>query len=118
MFCVCRTEDTSKSDSRPVSDEMNTDIGLLSQRLPAIILPSVHELNLFKSFLTVISHIQSLWELVLTCEPIVVMGEWKHGTLHVDKETDLMCLIRTNSRFDMRVRPITSSDNLASEILC
>jgi len=61
--------------------------------LPAIILPSVHELNLFKvttieykgtnihvlllflqSFLPVITNIQLLWELVLTCEPIVVMA--------------------------------------------
>lgn len=37
-----------RADDRPVSEEINMDMGLCSSRVPAIILPSVHELNLFK----------------------------------------------------------------------
>lgn len=39
-----------------------------------IVLSSVHELNMFECFSPVIYHIQLLWELVLTAEPIVVMA--------------------------------------------
>ncbi|KAK7874564.1 hypothetical protein R5R35_013134 [Gryllus longicercus] len=38
------------------------------------ILPSVHEVHMFRCFAPVISHIHLLWELVLTAEPIVVMA--------------------------------------------
>lgn len=42
--------------------------------LPAnIILPSVHEVDLFSAFQPVLVHVQLLWELVLTGEPLVVM---------------------------------------------
>lgn len=41
---------------------------------PSLILPSVQELNLFRSFFPVITHIQTIWELVLTCEPLIVMA--------------------------------------------
>nr|CAD7399606.1 unnamed protein product [Timema cristinae] len=39
-----------------------------------VMLPSVHEINLFRCFFSLISHIHLLWELVLTAEPIVVMA--------------------------------------------
>ncbi len=39
-----------------------------------IVIPSIYELNIYKSFNAVISHIQLLWELILTCEPITVMA--------------------------------------------
>ncbi|XP_063220002.1 protein DENND6A isoform X2 [Bacillus rossius redtenbacheri] len=38
------------------------------------VLPSLCEVNIFKCFSPVISHIHLLWELVLTAEPIVVMA--------------------------------------------
>lgn len=43
------------------------------QSLPTV-LRSIHEVNLFRCFSTVISHIHLLWELVLIGEPIVVMA--------------------------------------------
>ncbi|KAK1169125.1 protein DENND6B isoform X1 [Acipenser oxyrinchus oxyrinchus] len=43
--------------------------------LPApMILPTVHELDLFKCFQPILIHIQMLWELMLLGEPIVVMA--------------------------------------------
>jgi len=40
---------------------------------PTVLL-SVHEINLFKNFCPVLSHVHLLWELVLTAEPIIVMA--------------------------------------------
>lgn len=43
--------------------------------LPApSILPSLYEIDIFSSFQTILPHIQMLWELVLTGEPLVVMA--------------------------------------------
>uniref|UniRef100_A0A8C2EYC7 DENN/MADD domain containing 6B n=1 Tax=Cyprinus carpio TaxID=7962 RepID=A0A8C2EYC7_CYPCA len=43
--------------------------------LPApTVLPSVHELDLFKCFQSVLIHMQMLWELMLLGEPVVVMA--------------------------------------------
>ncbi|XP_056311598.1 protein DENND6B isoform X1 [Danio aesculapii] len=43
--------------------------------LPApTVLPSVHELDLFKCFQSVLIHVQMLWELMLLGEPVVVMA--------------------------------------------
>ncbi|XP_028935254.1 protein DENND6B isoform X2 [Ornithorhynchus anatinus] len=43
--------------------------------LPApVVLPSVHELDLFRCFQPVLIHVQMLWELMLLGEPIVVMA--------------------------------------------
>ncbi|NWI12999.1 DEN6B protein, partial [Crypturellus soui] len=43
--------------------------------LPApLVLPSVHELDLFRCFQPVLIHIQMLWELMLLGEPVVVMA--------------------------------------------
>ena len=39
-----------------------------------VLIPSIYSLNVYKSFLPVISHIQLLWELVITCEPLIVMA--------------------------------------------
>ena len=39
-----------------------------------IVIPSVSELNIYKSLSPIITHIQLLWELILTCEPITVMA--------------------------------------------
>ncbi|RWS28575.1 protein DENND6B-like isoform X1 [Leptotrombidium deliense] len=41
---------------------------------PCSTLASLYELNIFKCFLPIISHVQLLWELVLTSEPILVMA--------------------------------------------
>ncbi|NXC48064.1 DEN6B protein, partial [Penelope pileata] len=43
--------------------------------LPApLVLPSIHELDLFRCFQPVLIHVQMLWELMLLGEPIVVMA--------------------------------------------
>ncbi|XP_062610729.1 protein DENND6A-like, partial [Saccostrea cucullata] len=43
--------------------------------LPApTILPSLYEIDIFSSFQTILPHIQMLWELVLSGEPLVVMA--------------------------------------------
>ncbi|KAG8225110.1 hypothetical protein J437_LFUL004031 [Ladona fulva] len=42
--------------------------------LTPTIIPSVHEINIFRCFYPILSHIHMLWELVLTAEPIVVMA--------------------------------------------
>uniref|UniRef100_A0A914ZGA7 UDENN domain-containing protein n=1 Tax=Parascaris univalens TaxID=6257 RepID=A0A914ZGA7_PARUN len=44
-----------------------------SQHAP-VVLPSVNEVNLFSNLLCVLNHVQLLWELVLTSEPIVVIA--------------------------------------------
>ncbi|XP_049805952.1 protein DENND6B [Schistocerca nitens] len=41
---------------------------------PPTVLRSIHEVNLFRCFSPVVSHVLLLWELVLTGEPIVVMA--------------------------------------------
>ncbi|KAK3609536.1 hypothetical protein CHS0354_007340 [Potamilus streckersoni] len=38
------------------------------------IVPSLFEVDIFSAFQTVLPHVQMLWELVLTCEPLVVMA--------------------------------------------
>ena len=38
------------------------------------VLPTVDEVDLFSAFHPVLAHIQMLWELVLTAEPLVVMA--------------------------------------------
>ncbi|KAI1294712.1 Protein DENND6B [Halotydeus destructor] len=60
--------------SRRPSSELFIDSLPQQQQLPSIILPSVSEQNLFNSFLPIMTHIQTLWELALTCEPVVVMA--------------------------------------------
>uniref|UniRef100_A0A8C3QWX7 DENN domain containing 6B n=1 Tax=Cyanoderma ruficeps TaxID=181631 RepID=A0A8C3QWX7_9PASS len=48
---------------------------LIQNLLPApLVLPSVHELDLFRCFQPVLIHIQMLWELMLLGEPMVVMA--------------------------------------------
>uniref|UniRef100_A0A8C1XWW5 DENN/MADD domain containing 6B n=1 Tax=Cyprinus carpio TaxID=7962 RepID=A0A8C1XWW5_CYPCA len=51
-------------------------MGVVMQNLlPApTVLPSVHELDLFKCFQSVLIHMQMLWELMLLGEPVVVMA--------------------------------------------
>ncbi|XP_046405292.1 protein DENND6B [Ischnura elegans] len=60
----------------------NNKVGLSSPTSPLkvnssltpTVIPSVHEINIFRCFYPILSHIHMLWELVLTAEPIVVMA--------------------------------------------
>ena len=45
-----------------------------SQATQSIAIPCLYEQNLFKCFFPVMSNLQELWELVLTCEPLIVMA--------------------------------------------
>ncbi|XP_076125128.1 protein DENND6A isoform X1 [Alosa pseudoharengus] len=45
-----------------------------SDSLVSIVLPTIHEVDLFRCFYPVFFHIQMLWELVLLGEPLVVMA--------------------------------------------
>uniref|UniRef100_A0A8D0H1F0 DENN domain containing 6B n=1 Tax=Sphenodon punctatus TaxID=8508 RepID=A0A8D0H1F0_SPHPU len=59
-----------KPGSSPMKQQLNQE-----NLLPApLVLPSVHELDLFTCFQPVLIHIQMLWELVLLGEPVVVMA--------------------------------------------
>ncbi|XP_003747684.1 protein DENND6A [Galendromus occidentalis] len=40
----------------------------------AVILSSVHEPDVFRALAPILNHVQLLWELVITCEPIIVMA--------------------------------------------
>lgn len=50
---------------------------------PPQVLSSISEIDLFTSFYSVLSHIHLLWELVLTAEPIVVMGDSPTSCSHM-----------------------------------
>ncbi|ESN94997.1 hypothetical protein HELRODRAFT_87300 [Helobdella robusta] len=41
---------------------------------PNVFIPSVYEVDSYNCFLQILSHVQLLWELVLICEPLVVMA--------------------------------------------
>uniref|UniRef100_T1IWF4 UDENN domain-containing protein n=1 Tax=Strigamia maritima TaxID=126957 RepID=T1IWF4_STRMM len=62
--------------SEKLSFAFNDDKDIINKSyLPApCILPSISDVNMFKCFCPVLSHIQLLWELVITAEPIVVMA--------------------------------------------
>lgn len=40
----------------------------------SLLIPSIYTLNVYKNLLPIISHVQLLWELVITCEPLIVMA--------------------------------------------
>lgn len=72
MGVVLQVRIPSKSDKPGGSPVRQT---LKENLLPApIMLPSVHELDLFKCFQSVLIHLQMLWELMLLGEPLVVMA--------------------------------------------
>lgn len=67
----------SKSNSNAQSNNDSNAMQLLDNsinQLPPQVLSSVHEIDIFRSLFSVLTHIHLLWELVLTGEPIVVMG--------------------------------------------
>uniref|UniRef100_A0A8C1CZM6 DENN/MADD domain containing 6B n=2 Tax=Cyprinus carpio TaxID=7962 RepID=A0A8C1CZM6_CYPCA len=64
--------------------------------LPApTVLPSVHELDLFKCFQSVLVHVQMLWELMLLGEPVVVMAP--SPTVSSETVLVLVSVLNTNS---------------------
>uniref|UniRef100_A0A4W6DGP7 DENN/MADD domain containing 6B n=1 Tax=Lates calcarifer TaxID=8187 RepID=A0A4W6DGP7_LATCA len=65
IFQVRIPSKTDKPGGSPVKQNL----------LPApTLLPTIHELDLFKCFQSVLIHLQMLWELVLLGEPVVVMA--------------------------------------------
>nr|CAD7199094.1 unnamed protein product [Timema douglasi] len=67
---VCNSPQVSSNGSSCITSLRGEPlVGMLP-----VMLPSVHEINLFRCFFSLISHIHLLWELVLTAEPIVVMA--------------------------------------------
>lgn len=58
------------------ADNVDEDFVVIDKKpvLPPLVLSSLHEIDMFKSLYSVMTHINLLWELVLTAEPIVVMG--------------------------------------------
>ncbi|TKS90358.1 Protein DENND6B DENN domain-containing protein 6B [Collichthys lucidus] len=72
MGVVLQVRIPSKSDKpggSPVRQMAREDL----LKAPTV-LPSIHELDLFKCFQSVLIHLQILWELVLLGEPLVVMA--------------------------------------------
>lgn len=65
--------DNTQSETR-ANIERTLRLAQLSVSKTPIVLSSVTEIDIFRSFYTVISYTHLLWELVLTAEPIVVMA--------------------------------------------
>lgn len=66
------------------SQQMSSDaIPILQQQQTTKLISSVSELDVFRSLSCVISNIYTLWELVLTGEPIVVIGSSPADTSHM-----------------------------------
>lgn len=66
------------------NQQMSSDaIPILQQQTTTKLISSVSELDVFRSFSCVISNIYTLWELVLTGEPIVVIGSSPADTSHM-----------------------------------
>lgn len=42
-------------------------------RSPSLVVNVVNDINIYRALLPVIAHVQVLWELVLTCEPLAVI---------------------------------------------
>lgn len=61
-----------------------------------IVLPSVHEIDIFRSLYSVISYTHLLWELVVTAEPIVVMATSPSDCSHMVQS--LMRLVVINRK--------------------
>lgn len=68
---------------RPLSPPVQTFLQRpLSPRIE-IFLQSPHEINYFQCFFPLLNDIQLLWELVITCEPIIVMAPTPDVTCEV-----------------------------------
>lgn len=65
-----QTESSSQSQSLVHSSSSSS----LSERNLSLIVPSIHETNIFRSLLPIVTHIQILWELILICEPLIIMA--------------------------------------------
>ncbi|XP_076359066.1 protein DENND6A [Tachypleus tridentatus] len=70
MGTVFQIRIPSQSDKPGVSSGHQ----LLPAVLAPVIVPSVNESDIFRCLMPVLSHVQLLWELVLTAEPVVVMA--------------------------------------------
>ncbi|XP_062850558.1 protein DENND6B [Trichomycterus rosablanca] len=73
MGVVMQVRIPSKDDK---TGESPTREGVQNEKpLPALmVLPTIHELDLFKCFQSVLIHLQMLWELMLLGEPVVIMA--------------------------------------------
>lgn len=78
----CKNEQTNGSPTNELSlqtiqnkfkQEQDTNSENLD-KLTNLTLPYVLSMNVYESLLPIISHVQLIWELVITCEPIIVMG--------------------------------------------
>ena len=65
------------------SNTINSCLSPILTSSPCIVISSAHEVNLFKALFPVMTHMQSLWELVLTCEPLLVMASSPDVTCEV-----------------------------------
>lgn len=61
-----------KTDKPESSNTMMPDT--LGKSSAMVVIPSVHELNLYQALQPVLSHFESIWELILLNEPLAVMG--------------------------------------------
>jgi len=64
----------SMTPSSPSKSSITRLASLSSHTTQSIAIPCLYEQNLFKCFFPVMSNLQELWELVLTCEPLIVMA--------------------------------------------
>ncbi|XP_067124662.1 protein DENND6A [Centruroides vittatus] len=73
MGTVFQVRIPSSFDKLSTSPTTQSPLRQMAHNNP-VILPSIHEIDIFRCFLPVLSHVQLLWELVITAEPVVVMA--------------------------------------------
>lgn len=74
---------THSSSSPSLLSQASSCLSPVLSSSPCIVISSAHEVNLFKALFPVMTHMQSLWELVLTCEPLLVMASAPDVTCEV-----------------------------------
>lgn len=67
------SKEIMQEESKKDSDALGSSVTQRNSQLPCV-LSSIHEIDIFNSLYSVVSHIHLLWELILTSEPIVVMA--------------------------------------------
>lgn len=62
-------QEQNSNDKNQENSENHRPPALTSRTIPFVL-----SMNVYSSLLPIISHVQLIWELVITCEPIIVMA--------------------------------------------
>lgn len=64
----------NKFQEQTSDDKAENDENHKQPAVTNLTIPFVYQMNIYNSLLPIISHVQLIWELVITCEPIIVMA--------------------------------------------